>query len=464
LPDHAISLDGTPLGWPWALPFAGILVSIALGPVLFPKLWHDHHGKIAAGWAALTLAPIGLLYGLSAMLAALTHAMLAEYLSFIVLLFALYTVTGGILVTGTVRGTPVANTAILALGTGIASIVGTTGAAMMLIRPLIRANQARRHKTHVVIFFIILVANVGGALTPLGDPPLFVGFLRGVDFFWPAQNLWMQTVTVAVLLLIVFFLVDTWRQRSEAPIPAGEPYRALRIRGGINFLLIALIVAVTILSVQWRISLTVFGTALELQSLVRDGALVLIALLSLRLTGEEHRAANEFTWGPIKEVAKLFAGIFCAVIPVLAMLAQGRNGTFAWLIAAISRPDGTPNEAAYFWLTGIGFARQRPDLLGLFRAGWRRSTPVDGAARRHAGCHLHGCGLHGSAHLRRKRAQLHGVCYRYRTGHPHAGFPRLHDVGRSGAGAALPVADGASCGAHPVNGPARRHAASQTKA
>ena len=184
---HAAALDGAAMNWPYALPFAGLLLTIAAGPLLFPKVWHHHYGKIAAAWSALTLASIAWFAGGPVMLAAFVHAMLAEYLSFIVLLFALYTVAGGIVVSGEIRGTPWNNTAILALGTGMASIVGTTGAAMILIRPLIRANASRRHNTHVIIFFIILVANVGGALSPLGDPPLFVGFLNGVEFFWTAR-------------------------------------------------------------------------------------------------------------------------------------------------------------------------------------------------------------------------------------------------------------------------------------
>ena len=137
--------------------------------------------------------PLALRYGGATAWAALVHAMMAEYLSFIVLLFALYVVAGGILVTGKIRGTPLVNAALLAFGTAIASFVGTTGAAMILIRPLLSANDGGTHNVHVVVFFIILVANIGGALTPLGDPPLFVGFLRGVDFFWPAQHLWLQT-------------------------------------------------------------------------------------------------------------------------------------------------------------------------------------------------------------------------------------------------------------------------------
>ena len=164
-------------------------MSIATGPLLFPRLWHDHYGKIAFVWSALTLTPFAAIYGIPPAVAGLVHALLGEYLSFIVLLFALYVVAGGILVTGNLRGTPWTNAAILVLGTLMASVVGTTGAAMILIRPLLRANAARLSNAHVVVFFIFLVANIGGALSPLGDPPLFVGFLRGVDFFWTTTHL-----------------------------------------------------------------------------------------------------------------------------------------------------------------------------------------------------------------------------------------------------------------------------------
>lgn len=365
----AAGLDGASLGWTWALPFAGILFSIATGPLLFPKVWHGHYGKIAAGWAALTLISIAWTSGAPAMLMALVHAMLAEYLSFIVLLFALYTVAGGILVTGSIRGTPLVNTGMLAFGTGIASVIGTTGAAIILIRPLIRANKPRQHNTHVLIFFIILVANVGGALSPIGDPPLFVGFLRGVDFFWPAQHLWMQTAIVVVLLLALFLLIDFWFSRREAPLKDAAHER-VRVHGLINLLLIALVIASILLSAAWQpdIHFDIYGTRVALQNLVRDAALVLIALLSLWLTPDEHREANGFTWEPIKEVAKLFAGIFIAIIPVLAMLKAGKDGAFAWLLATVTARDGLPHEVAYFWLTGIlsAFLDNAPTYLVFF--------------------------------------------------------------------------------------------------
>ncbi|MGH6663688.1 MAG: sodium:proton antiporter [Pseudolabrys sp.] len=350
---HAADLDGAQMGWPWALPFAGILLSIAAGPLLFPKFWHAHYGKIAALWALLALLPIALFAGASTALAAFIHAVLAEYMSFIILLFALYVVAGGILITGTLRGGPLVNTGILILGSAMASVVGTTGAAMILVRPLIRANASRARNAHVVIFFIFLVANIGGALSPLGDPPLFVGFLRGVDFFWTTTHLAYETAIVAALVLAIFLALDVWLARGDRSAPAAsEP---LRLRGLINLPLIAAIIGAILLSAAWKpgVDVTVYGTHVELQNLVRDGALIIIALLSLRLTPNKHRKANDFTWEPIAEVAKLFAGIFVCIIPVLAMLEAGRNGLFASLLNAVTAHDGTPHPAAYFWLTGI---------------------------------------------------------------------------------------------------------------
>src|SRR5262245_39978503 len=243
----AAPLGGTALRWPLALPFVGILLTIATGPLLFPRFWHHHYGKLALAWSLLTLVPLVALHGLSTAAAAFTHTMLAEYLSFIVLLFTLYVVAGGILVTGNLRGTPLVNTGILGFGTLIASVVGTTGAAMILIRPLLRANETRSANVHVVVFFIFLVANIGGALSPLGDPPLFVGFLHGVDFFWTTRNLWFETTLVTILVLAVFLLLDLWLYRKDRVVTtvgeAKEPMNLL-VSGGINLLLIAGVIAV----------------------------------------------------------------------------------------------------------------------------------------------------------------------------------------------------------------------------
>jgi Na+/H+ antiporter NhaD/arsenite permease-like protein len=366
----ADTLPGAAMNWPWALPFVGILLSIATGPLLFPNIWHHHYGKIALAWAVVTLAPLSLAFGASAAIAAFVHAVAAEYLSFIVLLFALYVTAGGILVTGSLRGTPATNTGILAFGTAIASIVGTTGAAMILIRPLIRANARRGHNAHVVIFFIFLVANIGGALSPLGDPPLFVGFLHGVEFFWPAQHMWLQTTILAALLLAIFYALDRWMARGDIAMAATETPASMGMRGKINLLLLALIIVAILVSASWKpgIVFDVYGTRVELQNALRDVALVIIALASLRLTKDEHRAANGFTFEPIREVAILFAGIFVAIIPVMAMLHAGRDGSFAFLLQAVTAKDGLPHEAAYFWLTGIlsGFLDNAPTYLVFF--------------------------------------------------------------------------------------------------
>jgi Na+/H+ antiporter NhaD/arsenite permease-like protein len=266
-------------------------------------------------------------------------------------------VAGGILVTGILRGTPAVNTAILMLGIGIASIVGTTGAAMILVRPLLRANAGRLHNVHVVVFFIILVANIGGALSPLGDPPLFVGFLHGVDFFWTTINLWRPTAVAAGLVLAIFIGVDVWFHRQDRRVAVvGEvaPQAAIAVRGLVNLPLIALIIGAILVSAVWKpgVSFDIYGTPLELQNLVRDIALLAIAVVSMVATPDEHRERNGFSWEPILEVAKLFVGIFVCIIPVMVALQAGRDGPFAWFLALMTREDGTPNNVAYFWLTG----------------------------------------------------------------------------------------------------------------
>ena len=273
------------MGWAWSFPFFGLLLSIATGPTIYPKIWHHHYGKIASGWAVLTLACLTIFYGVPTTLAVFVRSMLTEYLSFILLLFALYTVAGGILLTGKIRANPWTNTVTLALGTSIASIIGTTGAAMVLIRPMIRANKSRRHKAHVIVFFIILVANIGGALTPLGDPPLFIGFLHGVEFFWTARNLWLQTLIVAALVLGIFIALDFWRSRNEAVAHHGA-IELICVRGKINLFLIEIIVVAMLVSAEWQpgVGFEIYGNKFELQNLLRDSTFIAAALASLWLT------------------------------------------------------------------------------------------------------------------------------------------------------------------------------------
>lgn len=366
----AAELDGRTLGFAWALPFVGILLSIALFPLLAPHVWEHHHGKIAALWGALVLVPMALILSPTTALHALVHTALLEYIPFILLLLALFTVAGGILVRGNIHGAPVTNTVLLAIGTVLASFIGTTGASMVMIRPVMRANDDRVHNVHVIVFFIFLVSNIGGSLTPLGDPPLFLGFLRGVDFFWTTTHLLPETLFASVLLLALFFAFDAYLYRKEGRIkPDPTPDKPVRITGGINFLLILVIIAAILMSATVDLGrVTVLGTEVELANALRDLIMVVVTILSLTLTPKENREENGFNWGPIEEVAKLFAGIFITIIPVLAMLKAGSEGVFAPLVALVSNPDGSPSNAAYFWLTGglSSFLDNAPTYLVFF--------------------------------------------------------------------------------------------------
>jgi Na+/H+ antiporter NhaD/arsenite permease-like protein len=369
-PAGAAELDGRTLSLPWALPFAGMLLSIALGPLIAPHAWEHHQGKIAVLWATLVLVPLALVAGPGTAMQAFTHTLLLEYVPFIVLLLALFTVAGGILVKGNIHGAPGINTLLIAIGAGLASIIGTTGASMVMIRPVLRANDDRRHNAHVVVFFIFLVSNIGGSLTPLGDPPLFLGFLRGVDFFWTTTHLFPETLFATVVLLVLFFGIDSWLYRKEGRVkPDPTPDSRVRIAGGINFALIAVIVAAILMSARLDIlRVTVAGVEVEAGNLLRDIVMVAVTLASLWLTPEADRTGNGFSWGPMIEVAKLFAGIFITIIPVLAMLRAGAGGAFAPLVALVSNPDGSANNAAYFWLAGglSSFLDNAPTYLVFF--------------------------------------------------------------------------------------------------
>jgi len=372
---QAATLDGGTLSLGWGVPFVGILLSIALLPLWVPGFWHHHFGKVAAGWALAFLLPFAAVFGSGVALAHLVHALLAEYLPFIVLLTALFTVSGGIHIRGNLHGSPTLNTALLGIGAVLASVMGTTGASMLLIRPLIRANDNRRHVAHVVVFFIFIVSNAGGALTPLGDPPLFLGFLKGVDFFWTARNIWGQTLFLVGSLLAIFYGLDHWyfhRREEVLPLDPTPDSPRIAFDGGINFLLLGAVVALVLMSGLWKSSVVfeVAGTPVELPGLLRDLGLVLVTLASLWLTPAQVHGDNQFGWAPMQEVAKLFAAIFLTIIPVMAMLQAGHDGPFAGVVAAVTQPDGRPDPAMYFWVTGLlsAFLDNAPTYLVFFNA------------------------------------------------------------------------------------------------
>ena len=325
------------------IPFAGLLLSIAIMPMVAGHWWHHNKNQllVAAAWAAPILG--WLLYkaaddvvGHDA-LVALEHAV-AEYVSFIALLGSLYIISGCILIKGDLEGKPLVNTAFLAIGALISNVIGTTGASMLLIRPMLRTNSEREFVRHIPLFFIFLVSNIGGALTPIGDPPLFLGYLRGIDFFWTLENLWHIWLFPIVVLLAMFFAIDTYFYNKEKRDHKSEDtahHEPLAFEGKVNFgLLAGVIVAVLFLS-------PVAGEPGWRDYYVREIAMVGLALASWKLTPDSIKTGNGFTFGPILEVAAIFSGIFITMIPATILL-QAHGAEL-----------GVNEPWQYFWATGI---------------------------------------------------------------------------------------------------------------
>ena len=368
-------VDGTDLSIIWAIPINGILLSIAVFPLVAPHFWHHHFGKISAFWAAILIIPFILFQGLSITIYELLHVSLLEYFPFIILLLALFTISGGVRVTGKLQGSPIVNTGIILLGTILASWMGTTGAAMLLIRPLIRANKWRQKNVHIIVFFIFLVANIGGSLTPLGDPPLFLGFLKGVDFFWTTTNMFFPMLTAVAILLALFFMIDSYFYNMEKmPIEMQRESQATGVKIGLegkfNLLLLLGVIGSVLLSGFWHsgVSFSIHHVEVELQNLVRDFLLIGLTITSWKLTPMVVRKANEYSWFPIMEVAKLFAGIFVTIIPAIAILKAGANGSMSSVINSVSDGYGNPVNYMYFWATGIlsSFLDNAPTYLVFF--------------------------------------------------------------------------------------------------
>jgi len=366
-------LNGETLTIFWVIPFVGILLSIAIFPLIAPEFWHHNFGKISLFWATSLIIPFLLKQGFEITLYELLHVGLLEYIPFIILLLALFTISGGVQLKGSLVGSPTLNTLILFIGTVLASWMGTTGAAMLLIRPLIRANSFRKNKVHVIVFFIFLVANIGGSLTPLGDPPLFLGFLKGVDFFWTTSAMFVPMLFMSISLLIIFFVIDTILYKKESQIPKQDDNKEkIGIEGSFNLLLLAGVVGGVLLSGFWKpgISYEVYHVPLEIQNLTRDLLLLVLTYMSWRLTSMKIRDANEYTWFPIIEVGKLFAGIFITIIPAISILKAGKNGALASVVSSVSSESGEPINYMYFWLTGIlsSFLDNAPTYLVFFNA------------------------------------------------------------------------------------------------
>ena len=365
---NAPHLNGADLSIFWVFPFAGILLSIAIFPLVAPDFWHHNFGKISAFWAILLIVPFLLKVGFTITLYELLHVGLLEYVPFIILLLALFTISGGVQLKGALVGTPIVNTGIIFIGTALASWMGTTGAAMLLIRPLIRANKERKSKVHVIVFYIFLVANIGGSLTPLGDPPLFLGFLKGVNFFWTTSAMMVPMLFMVFSLLIIFFIFDSYLYKKEN-IKKVETDIKISIEGSFNLLLLLGVIGSVLLSGFWRphIEFELFYVHVELQNVIRDILLLTLTFASWKLTSSKIREANEYTWFPIVEVAKLFAGIFVTIIPAIAILKAGTSGALGVVINSVSNQTG-PINYMYFWATGIlsSFLDNAPTYLVFF--------------------------------------------------------------------------------------------------
>lgn len=371
----AADLNGSTLNLLWGLPFAMILLSIALGPLFFSHIWHHHFGKITAFWTLSFLIPFSLIFGAETGIHTVVHALVEEYIPFILLLLALYTISGGILVWGDLNGTPKLNTALLAVGTALASIMGTTGAAMLMIRPLLKANQTHVHRVHIVIFFIFLVANIGGGLTPLGDPPLFLGFLKGVDFMWTVKHMLAPVLISTVILLAAFYFIDNRffkqeRIAQDTPAQQEKPEK-IAIFGKWNFLLLAGVVGAVLMSGLWKpehSGFEILGSRYALQNLVRDVILIALTAVSMAITPKQVRAGNEFNFEPIAEVGKLFLGIFITIFPVLSILKAGEAGALGGVVSLVHDTAGHPINTMYFWMSGIlsAFLDNAPTYLVFF--------------------------------------------------------------------------------------------------
>jgi Na+/H+ antiporter NhaD/arsenite permease-like protein len=362
-------LNGATLSPFMALPFLGIILSIAILPNALPGFWSNHYGKVALFWSIIVLLGIIAIQGMDAGLHSLLIVAFDQFLPFIILLLALFTITGGIKLHGEHDGTPQVNFIILLIGAVLSSWLGTTGAAVLLIRPLIGANSWRKFRVHTILFFIFIVGNIGGSLTPVGNPPLLMGFISKVPFFWPLSKLLVPTLFTTGALLMIYYLMDLYFYKKEPVKPVLRGRSKIRIEGGWNLLLlVGVILAVLLSSFDLGFTFMIYDIPLPLAELLEILALLIITYISVKITRKETRTSNNFTWHPIIEVGKLFAGIFVCMAPLIAMLRAGADGPMKFLIAGLTHTDGSPVNGMYYWLSGglSAFLDSAPAYLVFF--------------------------------------------------------------------------------------------------
>ena len=355
----------------FCIPFLGMLLSIAVFPLVKPAWWERNQKYAVIAWSLLFLIPFAIRYGFGVMSEQLLEVIVGDYFTFIVLLFGLFCVSGNITIEGELRGSPKANVILLLIGTLLSSWIGTTGASMVMIRPLIRANKWRSRKTQVVVFFIFLVSNIGGCLTPVGDPPLLMGFMRNVPFFWSLRLIPIMILNV-VILLVIFYILDSRAYRKDlaegiVPEVAKGEKEAIRVVGAHNIIFLAAIVVAVILSGILP-STKVFGGGIRIfgevkltyAAIIEVVIILAAAFLSFKTTNKSVREDNHFSWGAIQEVAVLFIGIFITMIPALLILkAKGAElgltepWQMFWVTGAMSSfLDNTPTYLVFLTTAG----------------------------------------------------------------------------------------------------------------
>lgn len=369
----AAEIDGASLSLAWVAPFAGLLLTIAVCQAGFPKLWEHHFGKLTLAWSLITLVPLAVREGAGVAATVAVHLMVLDYLPFLISIFTLYVIAGGIHVRTRMSGHPTENVILLALGTIAAGFMGTPGATLLFLPVLMASNQWRRFKVHTLVFVIFLISNMGGGLTPLG-PPLVMGYLKGVSFGWTVEAMAVPTLLGSAILLALYWALDALVIFRHEDAAARHAYReqnsAMLVDGAVNIVLLGAVVLVVMLCGNWqtetKVNLGVVAVALS--DAVRMAVSVLLAWVSLRLTPLRVRQVNRFSWGPMNEVAILFAGIFITMLPPLAILGAGLDGAMAGLIRLVSDPSGAPLNWAYFVITGTlsSFLDNAPTFLVFF--------------------------------------------------------------------------------------------------
>ena len=372
------------------IPFAGLLLCIAILPLVKAEWWEAHQPHAVLLWSLLFVLPFGAVYGAGMASETVLECLVNDYLTFIILLFGLFCVSGNITMSGDLAGSPRINVGLQALGTLLSSWIGTTGASMLMIRPIIKMNSWRKRKRHIIIFFIFLVSNMGGCLTPIGDPPLLMGFMRGVPFFWSMHLAPILLFNVA-LLLVLFYHLDMRAYRKDIAIglkpDISKPGTEVKIRGAHNLVFLVMIVAAVILSGTLPglpafqnpdgsvKGIRIFGeVVLGFPSVIEIGIILLAAFLSFRTTNVSIRRENHFTWGAIREVAVLFIGIFITMQPALMLLKAngaelGLTKPFEmfWATGLLSSfLDNTPTYLVFLTTAGaLGFSEGMTTILGV---------------------------------------------------------------------------------------------------